>query len=290
MLLDQVIVGLVVGASYALLAIGYSLIFASMRLLHFAQGDFLMIGGFISLSIVSSVTANPFLVIFLVMTSLALLGYLIERLCYKRIPDHMHAARIIATLGVGMILKNTAGIIWGAQIRPLSDGFFRGPVVNLGSLRIQPSYYWTLIIGAMLMILLSLFLNRTKVGLAIRASAYNAEVAEIMGINSAKARTIAFIIAASLTGCVGIFVAPMTFIHTEMGVSLGMKGFSAAVLGGLGNIPGAMVGGLLLGMIETFGATVISSGYKDSIAFIVLILILVFKPSGLFGTTEPEKI
>ncbi|MDN5343984.1 MAG: branched-chain amino acid transport system permease protein [Clostridia bacterium] len=290
MFIDQIISGLVAGSAYSLLAIGYSLIFASMRLLHFAQGDFLMLGGFIALSLVTAGIGNSFINVILVMVVFVFVGHLVERFCYRRIPYHMHSPRIIATLGIGMALRNLASVLWGARAQTLPGDFFSGPVLVLGSIKLQPAYYWTLIIAAVLMTLLAVFLNKTKAGLAIRAAAFNADVAEIMGINAAMSRAISFIIGSCLAGCAGVLVAPLTFIHYEMGVSLGMKGFSAAVLGGLGSIPGAMVGGLLLGIIETLGATAISSGYKDSIAFIVLILILVFRPSGLLGQSEPEKI
>jgi len=289
-LFDLLIVGLAVGSAYALLAIGYSLIFASMRLLHFAQGDFMMLGAFIALSVVTGITSNALLTIIIAMILVALLGGLVERFCYRKIPYHLHAPRIVATLGIGMVIRNIASIVWGARAETLPDGFFAGPILEFGSMQIQPSYYWTLIIASILMTLLYFFLNKTKAGLAIRSSAHNAEVAELMGINASRSRAFSFMIACALTACAGILVSPMTFIHYEMGVALGMKGFSAAVLGGLGNIPGAMIGGILLGLIETFGATAINSGYKDCIAFIVLILILVFKPSGLFGVSEPEQI
>ncbi len=290
MLTDLIVSGLVIGAAYSLLALGYSLIFASMRLLHLAQGDFLMLGGFVALSLVTAGVGNVFLAIIGVMAILACLGFLLERFAYKKIPYQLYAPRIIATLGVGMAVRSLASIVWGANAQTLPDNFFKGPVLVLGSMKIQPSYYWTLLIAAIVMVLLAVFLNRTKAGLAIRASAFNSDVAEIMGINASRSRTVSFVIGVALAGCAGILVAPLTFISYDMGVSLGMKGFSAAVLGGLGSIPGGMVGGLLLGLIEVFGATFISTPYKDIIAFLVLILILVFRPAGLFGQNEPEKI
>ncbi len=290
MLFDQILAGLIAGSVYSLMAIGYSLVFASTRLLHFAQGDLLMLGGFVGLSLVGVLGRNPLAVMLGVLVVVASFGFVLERFAYRPIPVRLTSVRIISTIGVGLALRNLAAVAWTASAVALPENFFPGPSLVISQFTVRPVYYWVMGLSLTLMVVLALFLSRTRLGLAVRATAYNAEIAELMGMNSSLAKSVSFTIAAGLTGLGGVLVAPLTFIHYEMGVSLGLTGFAAAVLGGLGSIPGAIVGGYALGLIETFGAGFISSGYKDSIAFVVLILILLLKPSGLLGVPVQEKV
>jgi branched-chain amino acid transport system permease protein len=286
----QLLAGLSVGCIYALVALGYSLIFASIRLLHFAQGDLLMMGGFFALSMVLGLKLGLYTGIVMVMVAVAVLGFFIERMAYRPIPQRMIAARIMATLGIGLILRNMAVIIWGPQPRGLPPQVFSGAPIKLPGMVIPPAYYLVLIISVSIMILLTLFLGKTKLGLAMRTTAHDQNLAELMGIETSRVMSLSFMIGAALAAAAGMLVAPVTFISQNMGFRLGIKGFAAAVLGGFGNIPGSMIGGLALGLLETFGGGFISSGYKDCIAFVVLILVLIFRPSGILGKFHVEKV
>jgi branched-chain amino acid transport system permease protein len=282
-------VGITVGLIYGLVAIGYSLIWQSMRLLHFAQGDLLMFGGFVALSLIGAGIGNPFVVLPLVFIIMAALGALIERSSYSLIPQQRAAPRIICTLGVGLALRNLAVLIWGTTARGLPDHFFPGGPLAIGEFVMQPVYYWTLCIGVSMVLGLVFFLYRTKIGLAIRLTAFNRDLAEIMGVNSGRHQTLAFVLAAGITGVAGVLVSPISFVHYNMGLSFGVKGFAAAIIGGLDSLPGALLGGLILGLAEVFFGKYLSA-YVDVLAFSVMILVLVFKPHGLLGKPSVEKI
>jgi len=290
MFLYQLLAGLSVGCIYALVALGYSLIFASIRLLHFAQGDLLMIGGFFALTMVLTFKLGLYTGIIAVMIIAGVLGFLIERFAYRPIPQRMIAARIMSTLGIGLILRNMTILIWGPQPRGLPPAVFSGPPIHLPGMTVPPAYYLILIISVAIMILLTLFLGKTKLGLAMRTTAHDQSLAELMGIETSRVMSLSFMIGAAIAAAAGMLVAPITFISQGMGFRLGIKGFAAAVLGGFGNIPGSMIGGIILGLLETIGGSFISSGYKDCIAFVVLILVLIFKPAGIMGKFHVEKV
>jgi branched-chain amino acid transport system permease protein len=290
MFLYQLLAGLSVGCIYALVALGYSLIFASIRLLHFAQGDLLMIGGFFALTMVLTFKLGLYTGIIAVMIIAGVLGFLIERFAYRPIPQRMIAARIMSTLGIGLILRNMTILIWGPQPRGLPPAVFSGPPIHLPGMTVPPAYYLILIISVAIMILLTLFLGKTKLGLAMRTTAHDQSLAELMGIETSRVMSLSFMIGAAIAAAAGMLVAPITFISQGMGFRLGIKGFAAAVLGGFGNIPGSMIGGIVLGLLETIGGSFISSGYKDCIAFVVLILVLIFKPAGIMGKFHVEKV
>ena len=290
MFLYQLLAGLSVGCIYALVALGYSLIFASIRLLHFAQGDLLMIGGFFALTMVLTFKLGLYTGIIAVMIIAGALGFLIERFAYRPIPQRMIAARIMSTLGIGLILRNMTILIWGPQPRGLPPVVFSGPPIHLPGMTVPPAYYLILIISVAIMILLTLFLGKTKLGLAMRTTAHDQSLAELMGIETSRVMSLSFMIGAAIAAAAGMLVAPITFVSQGMGFRLGIKGFAAAVLGGFGNIPGSMIGGIILGLLETIGGSFISSGYKDCIAFVVLILVLIFKPAGIMGKFYVEKV
>jgi len=290
MFLYQLLAGLSVGCIYALVALGYSLIFASIRLLHFAQGDLLMVGGFFALTMVLTFKLGLYTGIIAVMMIAGVLGFLIERFAYRPIPQRMIAARIMSTLGIGLILRNMTILIWGPQPRGLPPAVFSGPPIHLPGMTVPPAYYLILIISVAIMILLTLFLGKTKLGLAMRTTAHDQSLAELMGIETSRVMSLSFMIGAAVAAAAGMLIAPITFISHGIGFRLGIKGFAAAVLGGFGNIPGSMIGGIVLGLLETIGGGFISSGYKDCIAFVVLILVLIFKPAGIMGKFHVEKV
>lgn len=287
--LQILIIGVTVGLVYGLVAIGYSIIWQSMRLVHFAQGDLLMVGGFLAITMIGSDISDPILVIPAVFIVMMFLGAVIQRLAYRHIPQNRGVARIIATLGMAMILRNAAVLVWGTRSHGLPENFFPGSPITLFDLSIRPVYYWTFIIGVVLVIGLVLFLYKTKFGMAVRLTAYNYSLAELMGVNPNLYQTVAFMVAAGLTGVAGILVSPISFVSYNMGLVFGVKGFAAAIIGGLDSLPGALLGGIIIGLIEVcFGQFI--SGYIDVVIFGAMIFVLVLKPHGLLGKSQVEKI
>jgi branched-chain amino acid transport system permease protein len=288
-MLNVLIIGITFGLIYGLVAIGYSLIWQSMSLVHFAQGDLLMVGGFVAVSLIHSGISNILLVLFFVFVTLAVLGGIIQRVAYKRIPQNRIVTRIIATLGISMVLKNAAVFIWGTNSVGLPENFFPGQALQLMGVSIRPVYYWTLIISVCLVIGLVLFLYRTKYGLAVRLTAHNYELAKLMGINPDTYQTVAFMVAIGLTGIAGVLCSPISFISYKMGLAFGVKGFAAAIIGGLDSLPGSIVGGIIIGLIEVFFGRFIS-GYIEAVLFGIMILVLIIRPQGIFGKAKVIKI
>jgi len=289
-MLTYILLGLTIGAIYALIAVGFSLIFETVKLLHFAQGELLMLGGFVALSLIGLFGLSPIIVGLGTMLAVGFFAAFLQRVVYQSVPPHLVAVRIMATLGVAIFLRNAASLTWGAKAKPMPEAFFPGGPIAIAGLTVRPGYYWTLIVSIAVMALLLWFLYRTKMGLATRTVAYRADIAEMMGVNPVLLCTLSFGIAGALAGISGLLVSPQTFVHFNMGIALNQKGFTAAVLGGLGSIPGGIIGGFLLGLIETIGGSMIASGYQDVISFVILVLVLFIRPQGLMGQVQREKL
>lgn len=283
--------GLPIGAIYALVALGYSLIYASAGVLNWSQGDMVMLGAFIGYNLHCLLGLNFILALLITTPAVACIGMLVERIVLgslrKRSSPPVNV--VIGTLGVAIICRNLALAIWGPDAQ-----LFRSPVgsvpVEIGTLRLFPQDIFILILGIALMILLQYFLKYTREGKALRAVAQDRMAASLMGIDVGKSDTLAFAASAAMGAVAGILIAPLFFVTFNMGAGIGLKGFVAAVVGGLGNIPGAIGGGFFLGLIESFASGKISSGYRDAIAFTVLILILWLKPAGLFSKITKETV
>lgn len=288
-MLQVLIIGITFGMIYGLVAIGYSLIWQSMGLVHFAQGDLLMVGGFTAIMLINGGVSNPIVVLLVVFLLLALLGCVILHAAYRHIPQNKGVTRIIATLGMSMILKNAAVLVWGTNSVGLPENFFPGNPLVLFGVSIRPVYYWTLIIAVVLVVGLVTFLYRTKFGLAVRLTAHNYALAELMGVNPMAYQTVAFMLAIGLTGVAGVLCSPISFISYKMGLAFGVKGFAAAIIGGLDSLPGSIVGGIIIGLVEVFFGRFIS-GYIDTVVFGMMILVLIIKPYGLFGKPKVVKI
>ena len=260
-----------------------------MGLVHFAQGDLLMVGGFVAITLINSGVTNLFAVLPIVFIVLAVLGGAILHISYRHIPQSRGVTRIIATLGMSMVLKNAAVLIWGTNSFSLPDNFFPGKALNLFGVSIRPVYYWTLIIAVLLVVGLVFFLYKTKFGLAVRLTAYSYPLAELMGVNPLVYQTVAFMLAIGLTGVAGVLCSPISFISYKMGLAFGVKGFAAAIIGGLDSLPGSIVGGIIVGLLEVFFGRYIS-GYIDAVVFGIMILVLIVKPHGIFGKKKAIKI
>ncbi len=276
--------GLAVGCIYGLVAAGFSMVYRAMGLVNFAQGDIMMVGAFIGYSIIVLGPGLPFwLVIILAALVTAALGFLIERFAFwpavKRGADQIYL--VLLTLGVGIVLSNGARIIWGAN--PL---VYPTPITHetimLANYPVPGVYPYIAAVMILLVIGLQFFFTRSWMGLALRASADDPQTASIMGVNLGFASALSFAIASGIGAVAGVLYAPITFASPDMGL-IGIKAFAAAALGTLGSIPGALIGGLIVGVGETIGGQLLAPEYQDSMAFLLMIAILMVKPTGLMA-------
>ena len=279
--LQVIVSGITIGIVYALMALGFTLTFNSLRLINFAQGDMYMLGAVFGLTFVN--LGIPYAVsLVLAASAAAVVGMIIERGIFRPLRNYAPLNLIIATIGISIVIRAGAQLIWGSYAMPYPQVFGSDPIL-LGSVQIMPAYLWILFIAACALIGLQLFLKKTKTGKAMRATAQNREAATIMGIPISQMNSLAAAISAGLGGIGGVLVGPIFYVETEMGALAGLKGFAAAVLGGFGSVPGAIIGGVILGLSENLSAFFISSAFKDAIAFIILISVLLFMPNGLLG-------
>lgn len=287
-LLQFVISGITSGSIYALIGLGFALIFNSTNIINFAQGEFAMLGGLLAVSFYSVLGLPLLLAIAVSVTIVTAIGVVFERAVVYPLRRASVIALIIATVGVSIFLKRVAMLLWGRE--PLALPHFSGdaPIFVKGA-SILPQNLWILGLTALAVIVLQLFYNRTLVGKAMKASAINRTAASLVGINTSNMVLYSFALSAALGGLAGVMIAPIIMTSYASGGMLGLKGFAAAVLGGMGNPLGAVAGGLLLGLLESLSIGFISSGYKDAIAFVILLLVLFFKPSGILGVAEKEK-
>lgn len=286
---DILLAGLPIGCIYAFVALGFSLIYSSVRLLHLAQGDFIMVGAYIGLLFASAYHFSTVPVLLVSLLGMGIVAVFIERFAYRPILHSHPSNRIICTLAVGIILRNVVQVLGGTRPQNFPQWILSGEPLLLGSRAIVPAYYWTIVISAVTMVGLSLLLLKTKVGLAIRATAYNRNLSNLMGVNTSFMLSLSFFLGGLLAGIGGILAGKILFIVPGMGFGVGIKGFIAAVLGGWGSLPGAVIGGIGLGLVENWVAGFISSGYKDAITFLILVFFLIFRPSGILGTKEQVR-
>lgn len=304
--LQQLINGIVLGSVYALVALGYTMVYGILELINFAHGEVTMIGAMVSLAVITALVTGGvalpgvLIIIFGLATAIlvcAALGFTIERVAYRPLRHAPRLAPLITAIGVSIVLQNVAMIIWGRQyvsFPPILDI----ERYNIGGATITNLQIFIVLLSAAIMVALVILINRTRMGRAMRATAQNKTVAGLMGVNINTVISLTFIIGSVLAAVAGVMVsAYYGLAHYYMGFMLGLKAFTAAVLGGIGNIPGAVLGGLLLGIIESLGAGYIGpltggfmgSHYQDVFAFLVLILVLVLRPSGLLGERVTDR-
>ena len=304
--IQQLINGLVLGSVYALVALGYTMVYGILELINFAHGEVTMIGAMVALTVISAlVGANvdlPGVVIALLGLLAAIpacmaLGFGIERLAYRPLRHAPRLAPLITAIGVSIVLQNLAMIIWGRQYVAFPPILPQGRHALFGA-TVTDVQIVILMTSIGLMLLLTLLVKRSRLGRAMRATAQSPQIAGLMGVNANTVISLTFVIGSALAAVAGVMVsAYYGLAHYYMGFLLGLKAFSAAVLGGIGNLAGAVLGGLLLGVIESLGAGyigdftggVLGSHYQDVFAFFVLILVLVFRPSGLLGERVGER-
>ncbi len=299
--IQQVFNGLSLGSIYALIALGYTMIYGILRFINFAHGDVFMIGAYAGyyLGIVFGFasgggTGSLVLAILILLGAMAitgLLGFTIEKLAYKPLRKSPKLTILITAIGVSLFLEYTGQLVFGADPKSFPSLLENKPVLNLSGAVIGSNPIVVLVTAALLMYGLRLVVMKTKIGTAMRAVSYNPTAASLMGININAVISFTFIIGSSLAGAAGILYGlNYPSIDPLMGILPGLKAFVAAVLGGIGNIPGAALGGMIIGLLETFVTGYISPTYRDAIAFGILILILLFKPTGILGKKEVEKV
>lgn len=296
---QQLTNGLAVGGIYALIALGYTMVYGVLKLINFAHGDLFTIGAYLGLTLLTTFgladrlgpMGAVLLLAVMVMALVAIIGVLLERIAYRPLRESPRLSAVVSALGASIFFQNTVMLTYGARFRVYPHDILPKIAVNIFGLNIPLIRILMLLTSILLMVGLYLFIQRTKIGTAIRAAAIDQGAARLMGIDVDKVIMIVFLIGPSLGGAAGLMVGLYYGqINFTMGWIYGLKAFTAAILGGIGNIPGAMVGGILLGVIEALGAAYISIAWKDAIAFCVLILILIVRPTGLLGERVAEKI
>lgn len=290
MLLEQLLNGLILGTTYALIALGYTMVYGILGLINFAHGEIYMTGAFLGLFLTSAAHLPALPAFLLAMGGAALLGMGVERLAYRPLRNSPRLSVLISAIGMSIFLQNLALALAGPATRPFPRPF-AVRVFNLpGGLSVSTLQVLILVVAVSLMLGLNFLIRRTALGRAMRATAQDQETARLMGINIDRVIAFTFALGSALGAAAGVLIGLyFNSVDPLMGFQPGLKGFVAAVLGGIGNIPGAMVGGLLLGFAEVLGAVYLSQ-YRDAIAFAILILILLVKPAGIMGRPAPEKV
>ena len=297
--LQQLINGLAVGGIYALVALGYTMVYGVLKLINFAHGDIFTIGAYLGMTLlVSGVLSGNLapvlavgLVVVIVFGLVALLGVALERVAYRPLRKANRLAAVVSALGASIVLQNAVMLIYGARVYVYPENLIPAVTFNIFGLNVPVMRVIVIVSSLVLMLALYAFINRTRMGTAIRAVAIDQGAARLMGINVDRVISLVFFIGAGLGGVAGVMVGVYYGqIDFMMGWSYGLKAFTAAILGGIGNIPGAMLGGLLLGVIEALGASYLAMAWKDAIAFLVLILILIIRPTGLLGERVADKL
>lgn len=290
-IIQQLVNGISLGSIYALIALGYTMVYGIVKLINFAHGDVFMVGAFIGFYSITILDLGFFPALLISMVACAIFGVLIERIAYKPLRNATRIAALITAIGVSLFIEYGTIYIRGAQPEAYPDGIV--PLKSLELFGVKISGQSILILGTsvFLMILLQFIVQKTKIGKAMRAVSHDMDAARLMGINVNNTISATFAIGSALAGAAGvIFGVYYTKIEPLMGIIPGLKAFVAAVLGGIGIIPGAMAGGLVLGVIESLVSAAGYSLWRDAVAFIVLILILIFRPAGLFGKNIREKV
>lgn len=286
--LQYLFTGITSGAIYAIIAVGYSMLYNSTELINFAQGEFVMIGG-MSLMTFWTVLKIPLpIAILLAIAVTALCGLVFERLAIRNVKKDNHVVLIIITVGASIFLRGAAMILWGKEPHSVTQFSSFSPL-KIGGAVIVFQSVWIIIATLIIAVALGYFYKRSLTGKAMTACAINMRAASLTGIPAGFMVLLAFVISSSTGAVAGAMIGPVTMCSYDMGTVLGLKGFCAAMLGGLGSLWGSIAGGIILGILESLGAGYISSGVKDATAFFALLMILYFRPGGLFGKKEIKR-
>lgn len=280
--------GLAMGSIYALVALGFVLIFNAVNVVNFAQGEFVMVPAFVAVWVMTALKLPFPLVYLIILIFMGVFGIIFQRLAYYPLRNRTFLPVIISTIGVSIFLKNAAQLVFGAEpllmARPTS-----ADVLNLAGVFIDPQHVVIIVVTLIMLVFQYVFFEKTSLGKKMQATAQDKEMARLLGIRVSKMIVITFVYSSILGGVAGILIGPIFYVSKEMGAMLGLKAFCSTIVGGFGSVPGAILGGLFLGVIEVISAYYISSAYRDAFAFIMLILVLLFRPQGFFGEKVAEK-
>ena len=300
---QQILNGLLLGSIYALVALGYTMVYGILGLINFAHGDIVMVGALVALSVILSLNASlPVMMVLLLATAAAIavcvaLGLVVERSAYRPLRRAPRLAPLITAIGVSILIQYSAALIWGKQYLSMPE-IIKPEKILIGGAQITSTQAFIFVLACVIMAALLWFVKASRMGRAMRATEQNPDVAGLMGVNTTHVIAFTFALGASIGAIAGVMVVLYYGQgHYFMGFMLGLKAFTAAVLGGIGNIPGAMLGGLLLGLIESLAAGyigdltggVFGSNYRDVFAFLVLVLVLMLRPSGLMGVRSGDR-
>lgn len=281
--------GFSTGAIYALIGFGFAIIYNSTSIINFAQGEFVMLGGMLSFFFLTTLKLPlPFAICLAVVAATAA-GALFERLAIRPLKSATPLSMVIITIGASILIRGVAMLIWDKDTHAIPTFSGNDPITLAGA-TILPQHLWIFGITLVTIAANKFFFNRTITGKAMRACATNRKAASLVGIDVKRMVLFSFIISSAMGSMAGIIIAPLTMTSYDVGIMLGLKGFCAAIIGGMSSGFGTVLGGLLLGILESLGAGLISSGYKDAIAFIILLLILFVRPQGLFKKADTERV
>ena len=301
--LQQILNGLLLGSIYALVALGYTMVYGILGLINFAHGDIVMVGALVSLTVVMALGSSlPVVMVLLIATAAAIvvclaLGLFIERAAYRPLRGAPRLAPLITAIGVSILIQYSAALVWGKQYLSMPE-IIKPGIIKFGGAQITTLQAFIFVLACAIMAALLWFVKSSRMGRAMRATEQNPEVAGLMGVDTNRVIAFTFALGASIGAIAGVMVVLYYGQgHYFMGFMLGLKAFTAAVLGGIGNIPGAMLGGMLLGLIESLAAGYIGditgglfgSNYRDVFAFLVLVLVLMLRPSGLMGVRSGDR-
>ena len=287
-LIQLIISGLLIGGVYALISIGLTLIFGVMRIVNFAHGEFVMLAMFISYWIVTLFGISPYWAMPLTALFMFFFGGLVYLLVMRRTMSAPQVVQIFATVGMSVLLTNIALILWSADFRMLQDPIV-SKTVSIGEIQVGITLLIAFIVAIMVSAFLFLFLAYTHMGRAIRATVQDRKAAQLMGIDIGKIFWLTFAVGSCIVGIAGALLAPIFPVFPTVGISFGVISFVVVVLGGMGSMPGALLGGLIIGLVETISGYFIDVGLKQAIYFIVFILVLMFRPNGFFGQKGDEE-
>jgi len=287
--LQYILTGVAIGSIYAMVALGFNIIYNSTGIINFAQGEFVMLGGMLLVTLTAGWNIPLLVAIPVVVILVALLGMMFERIAIHPLKSPSVLILIMITIAGSILIKGIAMFAWGKDPRYLPHFSGETPIAIMGA-TILPQTLWILASLAAVVMGLAYFFNRTLLGKAMRACAHNRNAAMLVGINVRKMVTLSFGLSAGIAGLAGVVITPVILMDYQRGSMLALKGFGAAILGGLGSGPGAVVAGLLIGVLESLGAGYISSHYKDAIALVVLLGVLFVRPGGIFGSAEAQRL
>lgn len=284
-----VISGLATGAIYALIGLSFAIIFNSTGIINFAQGEFVMLGGVLTIFCINALHLPLLAAICAAVAGTTVIGIVFERLAIRPLKNATPLSLIIITIGASILIRGVVMLLWGKDTQAL-PAFSGNDPISVAGATLLPQHLWIFGVTILVIVGCRIFFHHTISGKAMRACSFNPRAANLVGVSVGRMVLFSFVISAAVGSLAGVIIAPLTMTAYDVGVMLGLKGFCAAIMGGMGSGLGTVLGGLILGTLESLGAGLISSGYKDAIAFFILLLILFIRPQGLFKKGETDRV